>query len=303
MATSTALPAAVRAAFSALIDYAGLFPPAKLALAEARTEYAAAERGPYAWMLGRFIIPAPVLEGGEFHETVSAIAQPTAEAFEALGEQRELGAKIGAIEVPLEPSLTPFRESLSRDEILDVLGGIEADLAVAKLRDIPVYVEIPRRRPWWGALEETFAALARLRLGAKIRCGGVNAEAFPSVDDVAAFIGAACNAGVPFKATAGLHHPVRRLDALSGSTMHGFLNILAASALAPKVSPDTLREIVAEEDASAFAFAGDAFSWRDERMTLAQIDQMRRAAFVAYGSCSFTEPVEDLLALGILPAP
>ena len=48
----------VRAFLSGLIDYAGLFPPAKLPLEQALRNYADYRSGPDAWMLGRFIVPA-----------------------------------------------------------------------------------------------------------------------------------------------------------------------------------------------------------------------------------------------------
>ncbi len=121
------------------------------------------------------------------------------------------------------------------------------------------------------------------------------------MDEVADFIAAANDAGVAFKATAGLHHPVRHRDATTEFMMHGFLNVLAAAALAPRVDRVTLARIVAEEDPGAFAFDEATFRWRDEIVEAADIERMRRDAFVAYGSCSFAEPIDDLTALGILP--
>ncbi len=138
-------------------------------------------------------------------------------------------------------------------------------------------------------------------LGAKLRCGGVTAEAFPSVDEVAEFIAAAQDAKVSFKATAGLHHPVRRRDERTGFAMHGFLNILTAAALAPRATREMLRRIVAEEEPSAFVFDDQSLSWRSERIDLVELTRTRRQAFLGYGSCSFDEPVEDLIALGLLP--
>jgi hypothetical protein len=119
---------------------------------------------------------------------------------------------------------------------------------------------------------------------------------------VGEFIAAAANAGVAFKATAGLHHPVRHVDPATGFTMHGFLNILAAAALAPRLDRETLLRVVAEEDPAAFTFDDTSLRWRDERVELDAIARLRRDAFVSYGSCSFSEPIEDLTALGILPA-
>lgn len=83
--------------------------------------------------------------------------------------------------------------------------------------------------------------------------------------------------------------------------MHGFLNLLAAATLAHRVSPSTLEQILAEEDPAAFHFGDEAMAWREDRVTLSEIDAARRDDFAAYGSCSFREPVEDLTALAILP--
>ncbi|HEX3672047.1 MAG TPA: hypothetical protein VHT92_10145 [Candidatus Cybelea sp.] len=300
MTSSTALLPSVRAAFGALIDYAGLFPPARLPLAEAFAEYGAARQGPHAWMLGRFIVPASALPVAS-DAALSVVVEPSAEAFELVARQRKSSPRIETIEVPLNQSVAPFREQLSTAERLDVLGALEADLAVNGLRDVTAFVEIPRARPWWSALSDTMGVLARLKFGAKLRCGGLSAEAFPSIDEVAAFIAAAAAAGVPFKATAGLHHPVRHLDESTGFTMHGFLNVLAAAAFASQVDEATLREIVGEEEKSAFTFASDSFAWRDRRINVAELQATRHSAFVAYGSCSFAEPVADLTAMGLLP--
>jgi hypothetical protein len=303
MTTSTALRASVRAAFTALIDYAGLFPPATLPPARARAEYESALGGPQAWMLGRFIVPAVRLfeAADSFNFPLSVIADGDVDVLARLGALRTKGARIEALETPIAKRVSPLRTVLSADEILDVTGELEAAVTSVGLRDLPVYVEIPRTAPWWPMLPAVMDALSRMQLRAKLRCGGVTAEAFPSVKDVAEFIEAAARAGVAFKATAGLHHPVRHVDAATGFTMHGFLNILAAAALAPRLIPEMLMQVVAEEDPAAFTFDDTSFAWRDQRVELAELQRARREAFVGYGSCSFEEPVEDLIALGILP--
>ncbi|HET8796166.1 MAG TPA: hypothetical protein VFO89_00655, partial [Thermoanaerobaculia bacterium] len=80
-------------------------------------------------------------------------------------------------------------------------------------------------------------AIARHGLRAKIRTGGVTADAFPSPQTIARFLRACRERGVAFKATAGLHHPLRCVrpltyepDAPTG-TMHGFLNVFLAAAM------------------------------------------------------------------------
>jgi hypothetical protein len=300
MTSSTALLPSVRAAFGALIDYAGLFPPARLPLAEALAEYGAARRGPQDWMLGRFIVPVATLAmlPEAFDAPLSVIAQPDADDFVRVAELRRNGVKIETIEIPLNKSLAPFRDELSPAEILDTIGALEADLAVNGLRDLPTFVEIPRAQPWWNVLPQTMEALDRFGLGGKLRCGGLTAEAFPTVEQVAEFIETARGASVPFKATAGLHHPVRHRDLGTGFMMHGFLNILAASIFASRVDRAALCAIIAEENPKVFQIENDAFAGADA----SELELTRRHVFVAYGSCSFAEPVADLTAMGLLPS-
>jgi hypothetical protein len=298
MSTSTLQPA-VRVAFDRLIDYAGLFPPAKFDMAPALAEYEASRNGPYAWMLGRFIVPASRIEELLSHAGASQIPLSvivdagtdarawfgkSAELLERLHgyRQQESRISIEALEVPLPPLL-------SKRETYEAAIGQFVMLAQRhELRELPAYVEIPRDERFGESIVPTMSAFARYGVGAKVRCGGLIGSAVPSPEELATFLSASGDAGVPFKATAGLHHPVRHFNESSGFTMHGFLNILAAAAQrnAPEAA---LAEIIAREDESDFAALG--------------VDALKRAraAFIAYGSCSFSEPVEDLIALSILP--
>jgi hypothetical protein len=140
--------------------------------------------------------------------------------------------------------------------------------------------------------------LARHGLRAKIRTGGVTVDAFPPIGDIAQFLRACKAAGVAFKATAGLHHPLRCLkpltyasDAPTG-TMHGFLNVFLAAVLL-----DHAEAILAEEDAGAFSFDDEGASWRGHRVTTEELRAMRRDFATSFGSCSFEEPIADLRAL------
>ncbi len=284
----------MRQALAALIDYAGLYPPAELSLAQAQEEFRAARAGSHAWLLGRFILPASVLTEADaaLEGPFSAIADGTPVALRALAASPLAGA-VEALEIRLDAAAA---------DVEDAIATLRAAIDDAALGQLPAFVEIPRGDDWPATLTGAFGALRRTRLGAKLRCGGATAAAFPSVDEVAAFLSAAQAQRVPFKATAGLHHPVRHRDRATGSMMHGFLNLLAAAALAPRVDDATLARVVAEEDAAAFAFGDHSFSWRGHRVNVGGLARMRTEAFVAYGSCSFAEPVEDLIALGILPA-
>jgi hypothetical protein len=313
MGTSTALAPSARAAFGALVDYAGLFPPAKLAMADAVAEYDAAQSGPHAWMLGRFIVPgsrlAELIEaiGSREAFALSVIVDAEADARRWFGSaQRSLGDiagyRLNEARIRIEALEAPLPPLLSQRETYDAtLGQFAGLVARAGLRELEVYAEWPRDERWHELLPSAMTAAARSRLGAKIRCGGLTAEAFPSVPDVAAFLDAAATEHVAFKATAGLHHPVRHHNVEAGVTMHGFLNLLAAAALAHRVSRETLEQILAEEDPAAFCFDDESMAWRDDRVVLDEIATARRDDFIAYGSCSFSEPVDDLTALAILP--
>jgi hypothetical protein len=119
--------------------------------------------------------------------------------------------------------------------------------------------------------------------GAKVRCGGA---AVPTVEQLAGFVRRCRDAGVPFKATAGLHHAVRT------DGEHGFLNLLAAAVFGDE------EEALAERNPAAFA-VGDSFRWRDRAASAGEVARVRSELFVSFGSCSFFEPVDDLRALGL----
>lgn len=308
--------AAARAAFDRLIDYAGLFPPAELPVDDAVAEYEGARRGAASWMLGRFITgtvrAAEVLTawtargtGDGLHLAVVAGTDRDPRRWfdslrgilDAIAALRDApGAAVEAIEIPLAPPLS------ARETFDAPIAQLRAALDRAGLGAVPTYVELPAHPRRAELLPSAMAALARTRFGAKIRCGGIVADAFPSADAVAEFIASAVAERVAFKATAGLHHPVRHRDPATGFVMHGFLNLLAAAALAPHADASELGRIVGEEDARAFAFDEHGLIWRDRRASVDELQRMRATAFVGYGSCSFSEPVEDLTALGMLPA-
>jgi hypothetical protein len=312
MSTSLVLAPSVRAAFGMLVDYAGLFPPAKLGMPDAVAEYDDARKGLNAWMLGRFIVPASRLaelaeaigDRAPFAASVILDAEPDARRWFGSAQRAlsEIAAYLHAPRIRVEAVEAPLPGLLSQRETYDAtIGQLAGLVSRAGLRELPVYAEWPRDERWHELLPGAMTAAARSRLGAKIRCGGVTPEAFPSVADVAAFLDAAATEHVPFKATAGLHHPVRHYHAAAGATMHGFLNILAAAALSHRVSRETLEQIVGEEDAAAFAFDDVSFGWRDDRVGVEELTAARQEDFVAYGSCSFSEPVDDLIALSMLP--
>jgi hypothetical protein len=137
--------------------------------------------------------------------------------------------------------------------------------------------------------------------GAKIRCGGMTAELVPTPHDVAAFVFACTARRLPFKATAGLHQPIRHFDSRLGTERHGFVNILMASALAEAgVDVDTVEAVVTDTNPGNFSLSVAFASWRDREVPGSALRRMRHTGFISYGSCDFEEPIEALEQYGML---
>ncbi len=309
-----------RAFLSGLIDYAGLFPPAALPLGPALAEYARLRAGPGAWMLGRFIAPAarlealagalatdPALRGSQsWGLAVLAGAPELAAALAALPAQADAivaceqsgpgGLAVEALELVL-PAKAGAAVALAEALADEGLGGRDLFLEVG--RDVDAALDgIAAAAADWSGPSGAFP-----KLGAKLRCGGVAADAFPSTARIAAVIGGAARRGLPLKFTAGLHHPVRHLASEPAVMMHGFLNVVGAAVLAAggNTDPAVLAGCLEETDPAAFRLDQGGFAWRDHAVAAAAV-RAARAAFVGgFGSCSFDEPRQDLAALGLLP--
>ena len=143
--------------------------------------------------------------------------------------------------------------------------------------------------------------IARYGLRAKIRTGGVTAEAFPAIENIADFLRECSVHGVAFKATAGLHHPLRCVKPLTydanapTGTMHGFVNLFVAAAMI-----DDSEAILGEDDPGAFRFDDYGVSWRARQVTTEALAAVRRNFATSFGSCSFEEPIDDLREMGWL---
>ena len=149
---------------------------------------------------------------------------------------------------------------------------------------------------------DSFAAeLARSGVAAKIRTGGITADAFPTAREVLSFLRACQKARIRFKATAGLHHAVRGEYHLTFEAspptglMFGFLNIaMAAAFLWFGRGDDVILDILEERSVNAFELTDGVATWRRERLTREQLDEVRAAFFVGFGSCSFREPMAEI---------
>jgi hypothetical protein len=282
-----------------LVDYAGLFPPAALDMRAAIANYAKDSESAEAWMLGRFITPVARLE--EFERA--------AKKYLMRPQPWRLSVLAGT---DLTADLMAINEFNRRHALIDALeikaGRIEEIERIqhavrASSEELAIYIEIP----YTSDPQELIAAIGATGARAKARTGGLTPEAFPSAGQIARFIGACASERVPFKATAGLHHPLRSAHRLTydhesaSGLMHGFLNVfLAAAWIYAGMSEDQAVALLEEQQSSALQFDEDGVVWRNRRLANEEIAKARQALAIAFGSCSFLEPVEDLRALGWL---
>ncbi|MCX5768046.1 MAG: hypothetical protein NTZ43_12580 [Gemmatimonadetes bacterium] len=278
-----------------LVDYAGLFPPTSLTMSDAVRAYGMYRSGPRASMLGRFVVPAQRLQ--EFAEAAAPLLAP--------GDPWRLS-------VLAEPGDTARLDSFDAEHAgRAVIETIETKATTADAVSAAATLGAGRTTfvefPLDADPAPFLAALARCGLSAKARTGGIVAGAIPSVEQVARFIGACARAQVPFKATAGLHHPMRgeyRLTYDENSdygTMFGFLNVFAAAVFARSGATDAeIAAILDERAAAALQFTDGALHWRTWRASSADVGAARASFATSFGSCSFAEPVDDLMTLGLL---
>lgn len=308
---------ALRALAAGLVDYAGLFPPASLDMRHAVEQYAAYKRGPAAWMLGRFVVPVSRL--AEFEADARMVLPPAEHPA-----PWRLSALAGPSTGPgLAAELAAIDDFNRRHGSNGQHGRAVVDTVELKATS-PAAVEEAARLlggRFQGAYElavsapdflDTLAVIGSVRGVAKLRTGGVLPEAIPPVEAVTTFVWECAKRRVPFKATAGLHHPVRgqqRLtyDAASPTAVtHGFLNVFVAAAVAwslPAASDDgraMVAAILSETSPRAFVVDDAGVSWRDVRVDVASLEACRGEFALAFGSCSFEEPVDDLETLGYL---
>ena len=289
----------VRAFFSGIIDYAGLFPPAGQDMTAAVREYARHSAGPDADLLGRFVVPAARLD--EFAAASAPCISPDAEKW-----------RVSAI-ASEHPELTRAQvERFNSTYSAVVCDSVEMpvasydDIAQASSAfsdDISLFLEVSPHSDPIPLLRD----IAQTSASAKLRTGGVVESAIPSSDHVVRFLEVCIEEGVPFKATAGLHHAIRGKYPLTyepsspTAVMFGYLNVFFGAAFAASgTSESALRGILDETDAAAFRIDDLGVWWRDHVVVREQLAVVRQTMALSFGSCSFTEPVSEARSLKLL---
>ncbi len=314
--------ASIRTLMDGLIDYAGLFPPSKRSMSDAVAEFGRQRMGTHERFLGKFICPASRLD--ELTEQGRSLMPGTfaTSGYREMAQTSEPWEVSVVLDQPLEQALDAIdafnarhaseEGGLARIRTIElkVARASEVDDVVDALpEDIQPFFELPRETLDADPRGIITALATSEGLAAKIRCGGVEPDMIPPSRTVARFIATCAAAGVPFKATAGLHHPIRADYPLTyepsppRATMHGFINVFIASAIAlqHRAKEDELTQVIEETDPSAFRFSEHGVVWRDREITLEELGTTRARFALGYGSCSFSEPLDDLRKLGLLP--
>lgn len=294
-----ATPQSARTLLAGAIDYAGLFPPAALSMAEAVAEYHRCRVSADRWALGRFVVPASRLD--EFAAAVRTAGFPPAV------EPWHLSALVGADADLQLATIERFNAaSTGAGAVVDAIecradtAALVREQAIRFATGFECWIEIPLEADIAALLD----AMAGSPAGPKIRLGGVEPAAFPAPDLVIRFLAEVARRGVAFKATAGLHHPVRGAYRLTyapdspAGLMYGYLNLLLAAALLQAGSTEAdAMAVLLEEEPAAFDLGRDGVTWRGYEVPLPALRRLRDTGLRSFGSCSFREPLSELLEM------
>jgi hypothetical protein len=300
-------PASLRILLAGVIDDAGLFPPAALAMKQAVERYRAYRRHRHSWLLGRFVVAAARLD--EFEAALGELPSedPPANPWRLTAiAGRDLPSDLARIRAFNRPHSPGGRKRAAVIESIETMVSSPVEIHHVA-RHLPAelesYLEVPSSVAW----KDCLRAIASVHARAKARTGGETPEMFPPSADLALFLRACAEAGVAFKATAGLHHPVRSRHRLTGeptspsSMMHGFLNLfLAAAFVRHGLGVSEAEQLLEEESHESFGFDSHGVTWRDHRLANEELSFARRSFCISFGSCSFSEPLEDLGTIHLL---
>jgi hypothetical protein len=283
----------VRTLLAGAIDYAGVFPPASLPMADAVRNYARYQAGQDAWALGSFVLPLDRLD--EFDAAAAG-----------LGLERRVTLSV----VLPSPDFDPRKLAaglgfgyVANAEVRVAEPEQVGEVAALAPPGVTNYFEIPSNHP----RADLLVAIAEEGERAKLRTGGTQRGSIPSPAAVSQFLLECMRARVAFKATAGLHHAIRGVHALTNEAnapeelMHGFLNVLLAAALAfDGRGEESVVGVLEETSASAFRFSETAVEWRGLNTGVETLKRVREEFAISFGSCSFEEPLKELRWLGLI---
>ncbi len=242
-------PGVIPPLFRHFVDDASVFPPGSLPVREAVAAHRAHRAAWYADLVGPFVVGSAYL-----------------------AELAELADSADPLPVVVVAASGPSAVGPAVRTVMDttglVLAGVEAageagEIVAAFHEHVPEGVAGAVEVPGGESLDRDLDLIAETRHRAKFRTGGVTADAFPTADQLAAFVDGCVRRRLPFKLTAGLHHAKAYVDPETGFAHHGFLDVLGMLPQEPEA----------------------------------------RTLFTAFGSCGIAEPLMDLVGLGLVVPP
>jgi hypothetical protein len=291
-----------------IVDYAGLFPPAGLELDLAVKNFADYRQSTDRWMLGRFVVPLGRLE--RLRETafdLASISDPWPVSVLIPGPVGDGAEFLQGLQTIVE---------FNQQNPALLIDSIETKLETLEVAEHICSLLPPQMQTFWeidlnDQRDDKIRWLQRVGRphSAKIRTGGVQPSMIPSVAQVAEFLRACAEHEVPFKATAGLHHPIRNdfrltyaVDAPQ-ATLHGFLNVFIAALLAKThfLTAEQIAIVLSSQSSTEFVIADDRVGWGMWFVEPWAVEELRRTFAISFGSCSFTEPTCELRQLGFMP--
>jgi len=280
------------------IDYAGLFPPAALDMASACDEFDFIRQRPFAWIVRKFVCPI---------QSLPNLLKHCSGTVENPWEISVVGTYLEGFTQDLD-LIEQFEEAAQGRAVIagyEVKGDLRNPKpkilkAMSESLQDDIFIELQANS---SLLDSIHQMVEYEVIGAKFRTGGLEQSSFPKDDYLAKFIHECVALDVPFKFTAGLHHPFRTYAPEVDATMHGFINLTMASALAQvhDLNRSEIGKIIAEPDPKQFWFTEKGAGWGNFELSLDDIESAREL-IVSWGSCSVTEPLEDLIHADLAPA-
>jgi hypothetical protein len=272
------------AAWAGLVDDAAIFPPGDVPLPDAVGAYRARRGEWYADLVGPLVVTDARLPEVPTDVPVSVVLTGGAGAVAGVAT---LARRHGHRLVGLEAAVRDLDDPAGN--VRRIVTAVDAARGDGGLEGTEVYVELPQADPtaaWLAAADVVAEAEAHL----KFRTGGVEADLFPGATTVAAWIDAALDRETSYKCTAGLHRALRHRDHETGFEHHGFLNVLLATRVAFDGGSVADVEKVLDDH------------YANDLVAMARTSDLAGARrwFTSYGSCSVSEPLDDLLGLGLL---
>ena len=310
-----------------IIDYAGLFPPAKLPLNIAFDNYLIYKGTFYNEFLSRFICPAALLpeleriiksyEGNCNEISLSVLARSSDKTDDFYLNFKEDLIYWSEFLKSFENSvLTETLELKIPDEIIlegnsekisDLIKYVSMEIRNALGHNVFIFFECITGKNLKSNIKNVIKSISIHNIsenncGFKLRTGGVTIDSFPESETIAYSIKECLDNSVPMKCTAGLHHPFRHFDKEIGVMMHGFINVFGAGIISMRhnISHYEIVKMLNDENPMNFKFYNDLFEWNGYKVDIDEIKEARNKLMISFGSCSFDDPVTDLKKLNLI---